>query len=262
MQKRFIRQMAFLLSVVMLVGLCFVDAEAQSRRRRRSRRTTRKVVRPVIRNPAIAAPGSEQATGPDGEKIISTTDQPGTDTAETETTRPAKKESSKGVTDGDMQQTINTLSNQVDRLNQKLTQMQETERGRLDLERLTQAETRAESLRGQQVDVESKLADLQSKVEQIEYQLKPENIERAAGYGTLHPEEARDSRRRQLENERARAQAQIKILETSRIRLEAAVRTADGEVDALRRKIESQDATQDASRSADTPLPARKAKPE
>lgn len=258
MQQRFLRQIALLLGVVMLLGLCFLDADAQSRRRRRSRRTTKKVVRPVITNPDIAPPGSELSTGPDGEKIISTTDQNPAEASETGTATPTKKPNAKGSSDGDMQQTINTLSNQVDRLNQKLNQMQDTERTRLDLERLTQAETRAESLRGQQVDVESKLADLQSKVEQIEYQLKPENIERAAGYGTLHPEEARDSRRRQLENERTRAQAQIKILETSRIRLEAAVRTADGEVDSLRRKIESQDATQDAARGADTPLPARK----
>src|SRR6266511_1119502 len=49
-----------------------------------------------------------------------------------------------------------------------------------------------------------KLADLQSKLEQIEYQMRPENIERAAGYGTVHPEEARDARRRQLESERSR----------------------------------------------------------
>jgi hypothetical protein len=253
MHNKFLRQIAFFLSVVLLVGLCFVDAGAKGRRRRRTRRPTKKVVRPVITNPQIAPPGSEQATGPDGEKIISTSDQT---TETTEDGTPTKtKETAKPAGEVDVQQTINALSNQVDRLNQKLTQMQETERARLDLERLTQAETRAESLRGQQLDAESKLADLQLKLEQIEYQLKPENIERVSGYGTVHPEEARDSRRRQLENERTRVQAQIKILETSRVRLEEAVRTADAQVDALRRKIELQQATQDTSGGS-------KAKPE
>jgi predicted nucleic acid-binding Zn-ribbon protein len=113
------------------------------------------------------------------------------------------------------------------------------------MERLTRAEQRAESLRTQQVDVESKLADLQSKLELIEYQLRPENLEQASGYGTVHPEEARAARRRALEGERARAQAQIKILETSRTRLETSVVTADAEVDSLRRKIEAQQAQQD-----------------
>ena len=62
-----------------------------------------------------------------------------------------------------MQQTINQLSNQVDKLNDKLTQMQQNDRTLIDMERLTRAEQRAENLRTQQVDVESKLADLQSK---------------------------------------------------------------------------------------------------
>jgi predicted nucleic acid-binding Zn-ribbon protein len=114
------------------------------------------------------------------------------------------------------------------------------------MERLTRAEQRAESLRAQQIDTESKLADLQSRLEQVEYQLRPENIERAGGYGTVHPEEAREARRRQLENERGRLLAQIKILETSRARLETSVQTADAEVDSLRRKIEMQQAQPEA----------------
>jgi chromosome segregation ATPase len=162
-----------------------------------------------------------------------------------------------------MQQTINALSNQVDRLNDKLTQMQQNDRTLIDMERLTRAEQRAESLRAQQLDVESKLADLQSKVELIDYQLKPENIERASGFGTVHPEEAREARRRQLENERSRAMAQIKILETSRTRLETSVATADTEVDSLRRKIETQQAQQDSSGTTSAePRPTRRPRPQ
>jgi predicted nucleic acid-binding Zn-ribbon protein len=159
-----------------------------------------------------------------------------------------------------MQQTIHALTNQVDRLNDKLTQMQQNDRTLIDMERLTRAEQRAESLRAQQIDTESKLADLQSKLDQLEYELKPENIERASGYGTVHPEEARDARRRQLEGERTRVLSQIKILETSRSRLEQSVGSADAEVDNLRRKIELQQAQQDAS-GVNT-QPAKRAKPE
>jgi predicted nucleic acid-binding Zn-ribbon protein len=247
MRSQSIRFSTFLLLVLFAFSVCAVDAGAQSRRKRRPRRVTRPaVVRPVITNPAIAAPGSEQATGPDGERIISTAEE-GSAESSTSESSPAKNKTSPKTANEGIQQTINSLSNQVDRLNDKLTEMQENDRTLIDMERLTRAEQRSESLRTQQIDVESKLADLQSKLELIEYQLKPENIERAAGYGTLHPEEARDSRRRQLENERARAQAQVRILETSRTRLETAVRTADAEVDALRQKIELQQATKDTS---------------
>jgi hypothetical protein len=254
MQNRFLRQTAFLLSLVLLLSLCVIDVGAQSRRQRRSRRVRKApVVRTVVTNPAIAAPGSEQETiGPDGERIISTADQAPSETGQT-SEAAAPKNNSKKAGDADMQRTINQLSNQVDRLNDKLTQMQQNDRTLIDMERLTRAEQRAENLRAQQLDTESKLADAQSKLEQIEYQIRPENIERAAGYGTVHPEEARDARRRQLENEKSRLLAQVKILETSRARLETSSATADAEVDALRQKIEQQQAPQDAAGATKKP---------
>jgi hypothetical protein len=267
MQNRSIRYSAFLLALLVAFGVCAIDAGAQSRRKRRARRvtTTRPVVRPVVTNPAIAPPGSEQPTTAGDERIISTTDDPNPQPDQITDSVPSKKGQSATRNSGapDMQQTINSLSNQVDRLNDKLTQMQQNDRALIDMERLTRAEQRAESLRSQQVDVEGKLADLQSKLEQIEYSLKPENIERSAGYGTVHPEEARESRRRQLENERARVQAQIRILETSKQRLETALGTADAEVDSLRRKIELQQTQQDTSgTTGGEPRPARRPKPE
>ena len=255
MHNRFLRKTAFLLGLIVIVGLCMIDGSAQSRRRRRSRRVRRPpVVRPVVTNPAIAAPGSElESVGPDGERIISTADQTTNETEQgSEAGSPKKNPSTKPT---DMQQTINQLSNQVDRLNDKLTQMQQNDRTLIDMERLTRAEQRAESLRAQQLDTESKLADAQSKLEQIEYQMRPENIERAAGYGTTHPEEAREARRRQLENEKSRLLAQTKILENSRARLETSVATADAEVDSLRQRIELQQAQQDPSATTKTQRP-------
>lgn len=237
--RQFQRHTAFLIAVIFVIGLCLVDADAQRRRKRR----VRSAPRPVITNPDIAAPGSERSTGPDGERIISTADEADSvQTAEGSASKKRKPAAS------DMQRTINALSNQVDRLNEKLGQMQENDRSQLDMERLTRAEQRSESLRNQLVDVESKLADLQPKLDGIEYGLKPENIERsAAGFGTVRPEEVRETRRRQLEGERARVQAQIKILEASRARLEAAVITSDGEVDRLRRRLEMREMQGDGS---------------
>jgi vancomycin resistance protein YoaR len=262
MRDQFCRFSAILLTLFFLVGVSSTDVEAQRRKRRQRRVTRPPAVRPVVTNPTIAAPGEEQATGADGERIISTADAEPTPIPE-ETSGAKPKSATKSANDPTMQQTINALSNQVDRLNDKLTQLQANDRTLIDMERLTRAEQRSESLRSQQIDVESKLADLGAKLEQIEFQLKPENIERAAGFGTLHPEEARDSRRRQLENERARAQAQVRILETSRTRLETAVQSADAEVDALRRKIEMQQATQDTSGLNNAePRPVRRPKQE
>lgn len=270
MRNRFLRQGAFFLGLIMLVSLCVVDADAQSRRKRRTRRTTKPAAaKPVVTNPTIAPPGSEEAAGTDGERIISTADQSATETeaptAATPDAASTKKSTAptKAASDAEMQQTINHLSNQVDKLNDKLTRMQENDRALIDMERLTRAEQRAENLRAQQVDVESKLADLQAKVDQIDYLLRPENIERAAGYGTVHPEEARETRRRQLESEKSRVMSQVKILETSRTRLETSVATADAEVDNLRRRIEAQQLQQQSTSGSTNSEPQpRRPKPE
>jgi predicted nucleic acid-binding Zn-ribbon protein len=264
MQSRFIRYGACLLAVLIGLSVFSLDAGAQRRRKRRTRRhVTKPVVQPVVTNPAIAPPGAEQAAGSDGEKIISTADQGTSETEQNSEDAPLKKNTSaKPTSAGDMQQTINQLSNQVDKLNDKLSQMQQNDLTLLNMERLTRAEQRAESLRAQQIDVESKLADAQAKEDQVEYLLRPENIEQASGYGTTHPEEAREARRHQLENEKARLLAQIKILETSRDRLQTSLVAADAEVDSLRQKMEQQ-AQQDTSGATTTePRPMRRPKPE
>jgi hypothetical protein len=60
--------------------------------------------------------------------------------------------------------------------------------------------------------------------------MKPENIERSlAGVGSTRPEELREMRRRQLSIEREGVRAQLKILASSRERLESAIRTAEGQ---------------------------------
>ncbi len=234
--QRFVRPITGLVVLAVVLGLTLIDVNAQTRRKRRPRRVAR-VTRPVITNPAITPDGQ---TATDETRVLSTADDPTTEPAPGETTKSKKKKPAAG--EEDMQQTINALSNQVNRLNDKLTQMQTNERSLLDMERLTRAEQRSESLRAQQLETESKLADFHAQLDQVEYSLKPENIERAmAGYGTTRPEEAREARRRQLESEKARLQVQIRILETSRTRLETAVANADAEVDMLRRRLQQAD---------------------
>jgi chromosome segregation ATPase len=108
-------------------------------------------------------------------------------------------------------------------------------------------------------DVQSKLADLGSRLEQVEYMVKPENIDRAMqGYGSVRPEEARETRRRQLESEKGRLQAQINILETSKTRLEQAITTADNEVDLLRARLDQKRLEQSTQPLEPTPPAPRK----
>ena len=86
-----------------------------------------------------------------------------------------------------------------------------------------------EKLRAQLLEVQAKEESLRVRAEQLEESLKPENIERSlAGIGSTKPEELREARRRQLTIERDSVQAQLRLLETSRQRLETAI--SNGEV--------------------------------
>ena len=69
---------------------------------------------------------------------------------------------------------------------------------------------------------------MQARDEQLEEDLKPENIERSlAGIGSTRPELLREHRRWQLEIARARVHVQFDELDRSRTRLETAIAEAD-----------------------------------
>jgi chromosome segregation ATPase len=276
MPVRFGNYTKILITVCLILSVGLLEGEAQTRKKKRTRRTRKPAVaRPVITNPTIAPPtttgsttattGAATATTGDV-KIISESNTESTEQLQgwkPKVTAPEQPSSqgSKGSqgSSADMQDTITNLSNQVNRLNDKLTQMQEDDRYQLDMERLTRAEQRAEQLRMQLVDVQSKIADLEAKLEQIEYALKPENIDRATqGYGTVHPEEAREARRKQLESEKNRTVAQLRILQTSQTRLETSVANADNEVDMLRAKLEQRRNQMDATPPSRTDTRPRK----
>ncbi len=245
-----------LIAACLIVSFCLVEGDAQTRRRKKRRRSVPAAPKPVITNPTIAPPDGTQ--NPDDVKIISTADP----TKESGEQLQGSKSKVTSPEANDEQKTINDLSKQVDRLNNKLTQMQEDDRYQMDMERLTRAEQRAEQLRSQLMDIQSKIADFESKLEQIDWALKPENIEAStAGYGTTRPEAVREARRKSLESERTRVQAQLKLAETSKSRLELAVSNADSEVDLLRQKLEQRRAQMDAQ-PVETPAPKPPRKPE
>lgn len=86
----------------------------------------------------------------------------------------------------------------------------------------------AEALRAQLRDVEAKQAEMQSRLNQLDEDLKPENIERYfAGVGSTHPEELREHRRRQLQLEKNTLVSQLQSLSESKSRLESAISRAD-----------------------------------
>jgi chromosome segregation ATPase len=258
MPSRIRSYIKLLVAFCLIVSFCLVEGEAQTRKKKRTRRTsTPAAPRPVITNPPIASPDETQSQGTNGDvKIISTDDPEAQETTQSKTAKPVAS-----AEQDEMQKTITTLSNQVNKLNDKLSQKQDDDRYERDMERLTRAEQRAEQLRSQLIDVQAKIADFESKLEQIDFALRPENIESStAGYGSTRPEAARDARKKQLESEKTRVQTQLKLVEGSKTRLETAVANADNEVDLLRAKLQQLRDQMDAQPVTTEP-PAKPRKP-
>jgi chromosome segregation ATPase len=86
----------------------------------------------------------------------------------------------------------------------------------------------AENLRAQLRDVEAQETELQARLQQLDWDLKPENIERHfSAVGTTRPEELREQRRRLLQHDKESVSSHLGQLAASRARLEAAISTAD-----------------------------------
>lgn len=232
---------AVLLSLVVSV----VGVQTQ-RRRRPSRRVTNPV------SPSyVPAPVSTATPDPSEPRLISSADdQPPQDDARPSsrrTTRPAAD-----ARDGESRKEMDQLSTQLKQLNKKVDQMEQQRRADLIQERLTRAEQRVEALQAQMSEVMEKEANLQSRVDQLDEQMRPENLERQlATVGTFRPDEARDSMRRQLDNEKKRVRAQLDVQVARRQQLESSLAPAQQLAerlrsdlnDAMRREAEGDDGT-------------------
>jgi chromosome segregation ATPase len=122
--------------------------------------------------------------------------------------------------------------------------------------RQNSAQERAADLRAQLSEVEARHAELQTRLQQIEENLKPENIaDSLAGVGSTHPEEMREQRRRQLEIEKTGVKAQLEQLAVSQSRLETAIVQADAEAYRQSAGVPTAGPSQTAS-SQDSVIPA------
>ena len=244
-----LRYLGLATAVLLFLACCFADAGAQKRRRRS---------RPATASASPSPARGDQNTDP---RIVSTADQSTSDpngrNGSSRTVKPAPTPDPQ--TDA-LRRDVSDLTKKLSALTDKMGALEEHERVLMDLERLNQAEQRAETFRVQLRDVQTKEMDVQSQIDQIEYALLPENLERAIGtYGTTHPEDLRQARRKQLEAQRDKLHDQLDLLEKSRLRLEAAISSSDTEIELLRKrvdliKLQNPDAA-DAETAAPTPTP-------
>ncbi len=86
----------------------------------------------------------------------------------------------------------------------------------------------AQKLRSELSQLHDREAEIKIRLTELDYDLKPENIERHfAGVGSVHPEELREARRKQLQLEKDRLVGQLTEIDQNQARLETAIQIAD-----------------------------------
>jgi hypothetical protein len=111
----------------------------------------------------------------------------------------------------------------------------------LNLDILTRAEQRSESLRKQVFEMLEKENAVKTKLDSLEWDLRPEVIERSTALiGSLRPEELRASRKKSLESERVNLTTLLAEIQRARATLDLSLQRADALVEKLRNKFEKE----------------------
>ena len=134
--------------------------------------------------------------------------------------------------------TVQRLSAEVAQLKRKVAELEKYHQVDYLRELLVKEEQRAQALQAQLRDTIDKEAAIQPKIDQLDYQLRPENIEAAlAGSGSVHPEDARELLRRRLNNDKRALQTQLDLLRQNHSRLQGDLAGTDASILRLRLKI-------------------------
>jgi hypothetical protein len=223
---------ANLLAVAAIAGLglflSIPDANAQGTRRKRVPPTSARTVPVQPQTEPLIISRAEDFPDTETQPVV-TTPVPSSD----EPVRAAD-ESAK---------TIEDLKNRVKSLEsgKKADQDEKQKRLLMNLDILSKAEQRSESLRKQLFEMIERESAIRTKLDLIEVDIRPDSIERSVAFaGTLRPEELRNIRKKNLEVERTNLQSLLGEIQRTKTSLELNVQKADILVDKLRSKVEKE----------------------
>lgn len=158
---------------------------------------------------------------------------------------------------------IDASNNRIKELTRRIKSLESTQKNEYDekqkrlllnLDILSRAEQRAESLRKQLFEIIEKESSVKSRLDQLSFDSRAENVERSAAFaGSLRPEEIRDQRKKSLDAEKRNLEALLTQIQNNRAVLEQSVEKADLLVERVRTKMEKE--IDDALLSDEKPNP-------
>lgn len=236
--KSKITSLSFLTAAILFsLFVSISDANAQTSRRKKTRSQVVASPTPTQTVPSVVSRSDEYL---DGNQIVLG------GTPQTETTgeiAPPQPSVPSGDSSAEMEARIKELNVRIKSLESgsKNEYDEKQKRLLLNLDILSRAEQRAESLRKQLFEMIEKESGVRTRLEQISFDARPENIERNTAFvGSLRPEEIRDQRRKSLEAEKRNLESLMTQIQTSRARLETNVEQADSLVERVRFKLDKE----------------------
>ncbi|MDQ3711475.1 MAG: hypothetical protein M3388_04575 [Acidobacteriota bacterium] len=227
MKNKFMK-LSFLTAILLCLFGSISNADAQTKRRKKT-----------ASPPSVPVVVSQSDVYLDGNQIVlgenpSTQPTPETPAPESENTTDDSGE----------------VNARIKELNARIKSLESTKRNEYDekqkrlllnLDILSRAESRAESLRKQLFEMIEKENTVRSRLEQIQFDSRSEAVDRAvAMVGSLRPEEIRDQRRKSLEAEKRNLESLLAQIQTSRTTLESNVERADFLVEKVRVKLDKE----------------------
>ena len=232
--KNNILKASFLAAI--LIGLiAFVsEADAQTKRRKK---TTRPIAAPTQTVPATVSRNDQYI---DGNQIVlgELPQQP--QTTGDEIVSPQ--------TSSTPEENNTEVNARIKELNERIKLLESNKRNEYDekqkrlllnLDILSRAEQRADALRKQLFEMIEKEATIRTRLEQIQFDARPEMIDRSTAFtGSLRPEEIREQRRKSLDAEKRNLESLLTQIQTNRASLEENVQKSDFLVEKIRLKLD------------------------
>jgi uncharacterized protein YlxW (UPF0749 family) len=156
-----------------------------------------------------------------------------------EPTSSSAAASTRKLEDSEIRRLLKELTAENERLRARVSELEKSLQGQSVRDRLAQEEQRLVNIEDQLMVLAEKEAVLQSRLDDVNEQLRPENIEQLQVMGSLRPEEVREAAHRRLTGEQKRTQAQLELLHQSRSRLQSSLSVADMLIQNLRLKMQT-----------------------
>ena len=215
------------------------SANAQTKKRTKKKARTSTTPRPVPQTTVpVVISQADQYSNQNQQIITGNTEVPTETQPAVETTTQPES----------FDQKLDRISNRMKEMNSRMKSLESSKQNAYDekqrrlllnLDILTRAEQRAESLRKQLFELVEKENNLKTKLETIEYDSRPEMIDRQVAFtGTLRPEELREARKKNLEAEKRNLSNLLTDIQNNRLTLEQNVQKADQLVEKLRAVLE------------------------